>query len=56
MNPDTCIPGSAGMCTSFCPITCGPEETMCPGKIDETSGCAMDAGHCVPVGTECWTF
>ncbi len=53
MEPDTCITGSVGKCTSFCPIICGPEETMCPGKIDETSGCAMDPGHCVPVGTEC---
>ena len=56
MGTDICIPEMVGMCPSFCPVTCGPEETMCPGMFDETTGCEMDPGYCVPVGTECWTF
>ena len=40
MTPDFCIPNKVGDCPSFCPMKCGENDMMCPGKMDP-NGCKM---------------
>ena len=40
MTPDFCLPNKVGDCPSFCPMKCGENDMMCPGKMDP-NGCKM---------------
>ena len=38
---DTCIVAKIGDCENHCPMECGENEILCPGKIDPYTGCKM---------------
>ena len=38
---DTCIVAKIGDCENHCPMNCGENEILCPGKIDPYTGCKM---------------
>ena len=39
-SPDYCIPNKNGACANNCPVNCGKEDMVCPGKED-SNGCKM---------------
>merc|ERR1711974_294031 len=52
-SPDTCMPMKNGDCMNHCPMNCGKDMMLCPGKMD-SNGCKMP-DMCMPnkVG-DCW--
>merc|ERR1711981_647690 len=46
ITADFCIPNKVGDCINHCPIKCGENEMMCPGKMDAI-GCKMP-DMCIP--------
>jgi len=40
MTADFCIPNKVGECANHCPMKCGENDMMCPGKMDP-NGCKM---------------
>ena len=51
ITSDTCIPMKNGDCMNHCPMHCGKEQMMCPGKMDP-NGCKMP-DMCLPAGGQC---
>ena len=40
MTPDFCIANKVGDCANFCPVKCGENDMLCPGK-EGPDGCKM---------------
>merc|ERR1711997_1183069 len=45
-SPDTCMPMKNGDCMNHCPMNCGKDMMLCPGKMD-SNGCKMP-DMCMP--------
>ena len=54
ITADYCIPSKVGDCPGQCPVKCGENDNICPGKED-TNGCKMP-DICWGVGKECPNF
>ena len=40
VTPDFCIANKVGDCANFCPVKCGENDMLCPGK-EGPDGCKM---------------